>query len=208
MAEHCLFIDNLVDASGFNDRFRMELLRAFANHQELDIAIVGGGATGTQLAAELHKALDIASLYSFGEKPPKLCITLLEAGPRILPAFPEAVSEAAVRQLEAIGVTIRSSAMVSGADESGFILKDGSRVPATLRVWAAGVKAPDVTHRFDGLKLSRSGQLEVRPTLQVMDDDHIFAMGTAPSLPKARCLPRRRLRASRRIIWRVACPYG
>ncbi|RFD19058.1 NAD(P)/FAD-dependent oxidoreductase [Komagataeibacter melaceti] len=177
VAEHCLFIDNLVDANGFNDRFRMELLRAFANHQELDIAIVGGGATGTQLAAELHKALDIASLYSFGEKPPRLRITLLEAGPRILPAFPESVSEAASRQLEAIGVTVRTSAMVSGADEEGFILKDGSRVPARLRVWAAGVKAPDVTHRFDGLRLSRSGQLEVRPTLQVMDDDHIFAMG-------------------------------
>lgn len=177
VAEHCMFIDNLVDANGFNDRFRMELLRAFANHQELDIAIVGGGATGTQLAAELHKALDLASLYSFGQKPPKLRITLLEAGPRILPAFPESVSDAAVKQLEAIGVDVRAGAMVSGADENGFILKDGSRVPATLRVWAAGVKAPDVTKQFGGLKLSRSGQLEVRPTLQVMEDDNIFAMG-------------------------------
>ncbi|WP_308718936.1 NAD(P)/FAD-dependent oxidoreductase [Komagataeibacter xylinus] len=177
VAEHCLFIDNLVDANGFNDRFRMELLKAFGNNEQLDIAIVGGGATGTQLAAELHKALDLASLYSFGKKPPKLNITLLEAGPRILPAFPEAVSAAAQKELEAIGVKVQTSAMVSGADEKGFMLKDGTRIPATLRVWAAGVKAPDVTRKFGELKLSRSGQLEVRPTLQLVEDDSIFAMG-------------------------------
>ena len=177
VAEHCMFIDNLVDANGFNDRFRTELLKAFAYHRELDIAIVGGGATGTQLAAELHKALGLAALYSFGQKPPELKITLLEAGPRILPAFPEAVSEAAMKQLEAIGVTVKTSAMVSGADEHGFMLKDGSHVPATLRVWAAGVKAPDVTRKFGDIRLSRSGQLEVRPTLQIMEDDNVFAMG-------------------------------
>lgn len=177
VAEHCMFIDNLVDANGFNDRFRTELLKAFAYHRELDIAIVGGGATGTQLAAELHKALGLAALYSFGQKPPELKITLLEAGPRILPAFPEAVSEAAMKQLEAIGVVVKTSAMVSGADENGFMLKDGSHVPATLRVWAAGVKAPDVTRKFGDIRLSRSGQLEVRPTLQVTGDDNVFAMG-------------------------------
>ncbi|MFT8633999.1 NAD(P)/FAD-dependent oxidoreductase [Novacetimonas hansenii] len=177
VAEHCMFIDNLVDANGFNDRFRTELLKAFAYHRELDIAIVGGGATGTQLAAELHKALGLAALYSFGQKPPELKITLLEAGPRILPAFPEAVSEAAMKQLEAIGVVVKTSAMVSGADENGFMLKDASHVPATLRVWAAGVKAPDVTRKFGDIRLSRSGQLEVRPTLQVMGDDNVFAMG-------------------------------
>ncbi|POF63906.1 FAD-dependent oxidoreductase [Novacetimonas maltaceti] len=177
VAQHCMFIDNLVDANGFNDRFRKELLKAFAYHRELDIAIVGGGATGTQLAAELHKALGLAALYSFGQKPPELKITLLEAGPRILPAFPEAVSEAAMKQLEAIGVSVRTSAMVSGADENGFMLKDGTRIPATLRVWAAGVKAPDVTRKFGDIKLSRSGQLEVRPTLQLLEDDSVFAMG-------------------------------
>lgn len=71
--EHCLPIDNLVDANNFNEKFRMELLKAFANTSELDIAIVGGGATGTQLAAELHKALDIVdpySLHAFGRTPP------------------------------------------------------------------------------------------------------------------------------------------
>lgn len=177
VSEHCLFIDNLIEAGSFNEKFRMALLRSFADNEELNIAIVGGGATGTQLAAELHKALDFAALYSFGQKPPKLKVTLLEAGPRILPAFPEEVSIAATRQLEAIDVTVRAGAMVSGADENGFLLKDGTRVDAKLRVWAAGVKAPDVTAQFGGLKLTRSGQIEVNPSLQAMDDEFIYAVG-------------------------------
>lgn len=65
VAKHCLFINNFVESVDFNDKFRMEQLRAFGEGQPLEIAIVGGGATGTQLAAELHKALDLASLYSF-----------------------------------------------------------------------------------------------------------------------------------------------
>ncbi|MBO1326772.1 NAD(P)/FAD-dependent oxidoreductase [Acetobacter sp. TBRC 12305] len=177
VAEHCLFIDNLIEANGFNEKFRMELLRAFGANAELDIAIVGGGATGTQLAAELHKALDLVRLYSFEKNPPKLKITLLEAGPRILPAFPEQVSEAAQRELERIKVDVRTSAMVSGADEGGFTLKDGSYVPATLRVWAAGVKAPAVTAQFGGLSLNRSGQVIVQPNLCSVDDERIFAVG-------------------------------
>ncbi|QEO16839.1 NAD(P)/FAD-dependent oxidoreductase [Acetobacter vaccinii] len=177
VAEHCLFIDNLVEANGFYDKFRMELLKAYSQNSELDIAIVGGGATGTQLAAELHKALDLVRLYSFDSKPPTLKITLLEAGPRILPAFPEQVSEAAKKQLEHIHVDVRTSAMVSGADETGFTLKDGTHVPATLRVWAAGVKAPEVTQKFGGLSLNRSGQIIVQPNLRSVDDERIFAMG-------------------------------
>lgn len=177
VAEHCLFIDNLVEANGFNEKFRMELLRAYAGGAELDIAIVGGGATGTQLAAELHKALEIVGLHAFGTSPPTLRVTLLEAGPRILPAFPETVSQAAQAELERLGVTVRTSAMVCGADESGFSLKDGTRIPATLRVWAAGVKVPDVTKAYGGLSLSRTGQILVHPNLRSIDDDRIYAMG-------------------------------
>ncbi|OUJ12845.1 NAD(P)/FAD-dependent oxidoreductase [Acetobacter okinawensis] len=178
--ENCLFIDNLVEANAFNEKFRMELLKAFANTSELDIAIVGGGATGTQLAAELHKSLEIVdpvSLHAFGKEPPKLSITLLQSGARILPAFPESVSVAAQQELERIGVKVRTSARVAGADQSGFILKDGTHVPAALRVWAAGVKAPEVTQAYGGLSLNRAGQIQVKPNLCSVDDNRIFAMG-------------------------------
>lgn len=189
VAEHCLFIDNLVEANGFNEKFRMALLRAFADSEPLNIAIVGGGATGSQLAAELHHALDLAAYYSFGKKPPQLKVTLLEAGPRILPAFPEEVSEAATKQLEALNVTVRVGAMVTGADEGGFTLKDGTRVEARLRVWAAGVRAPAVTDRFDGLKCNRAGQIEVLPTLQSVEDPAIFAVGDCAFVTDAPVAP-------------------
>ncbi|MDG6095631.1 NAD(P)/FAD-dependent oxidoreductase [Acetobacter sp. AN02] len=175
--EHCLFIDSLPDATGFNDRFRMELVRAFATEDELDIAIVGGGATGTQLAAELHKALDLVTLHSFGDRRPVQKITLLEAGPRILPGFPEEVSAAATKELESLGIRVMTSAMVAGAQENGLSLKDGTFVQARLRVWAAGVKAPDATRDFDGLSLSKAGQILIKPNLQSIDDDRIFALG-------------------------------
>ncbi|NLI27513.1 MAG: NAD(P)/FAD-dependent oxidoreductase [Acetobacter sp.] len=177
VAENCLFIDNLVEANGFNEKFRMELLRAYSGDIELNIAIVGGGATGTQLAAELHKSLELTGLHSFSQTPPVLNITLLEAGPRILPAFPESVSQAAQKELERIGVKVQTNAMVSGADAEGFSLKDGTHIKADMRVWAAGVKAPEVTRSFGGLSLSRSGQILVHPNLQSIDDPAVFAMG-------------------------------
>ncbi|MFT8432651.1 MAG: NAD(P)/FAD-dependent oxidoreductase, partial [Acetobacter orientalis] len=178
--ENCLFIDNLIEANAFNEKFRMEILKSFANSSQLDIAIVGGGATGTQLAAELHKSLEIVdpvSLHAFGKKPPKLRVTLLQSGPRILPAFPESVSVAAQQELERLGVNVCTSSRVASADATGFTLKDGTHVNATLRVWAAGVKAPDVTKAYGGLSLNKSGQILVKPNLSSVDDDRIFAMG-------------------------------
>lgn len=178
--ENCLFIDNLIEANSFNEKFRMEILKSFANSSQLDIAIVGGGATGTQLAAELHKSLEIVdpvSLHAFGKKPPKLRVTLLQSGPRILPAFPASVSVAAQQELERLGVNVRTSSRVASADATGFTLKDGTHVDATLRVWAAGVKAPEVTKAYGGLSLNKSGQIVVQPNLSSIDDDRIFAMG-------------------------------
>ncbi|GAN68762.1 NAD(P)/FAD-dependent oxidoreductase [Acetobacter orleanensis] len=175
--DHCIFLDNVVEANNFNENFRHAILQAYGRGTPLDIAIVGGGATGVQLAAELHKALDIGSLYNFTPTTPEMRITLLEAGPRILPSFPDNVSEEARKQLEALNISVRTGAMVSGVDEKGFILKDGSRVDAQFRVWAAGVKAPDVTRDMDGLECARGGQLVVKPTLQTTLDDRIFAVG-------------------------------
>ncbi|MCX2561978.1 NAD(P)/FAD-dependent oxidoreductase [Acetobacter farinalis] len=175
--DHCIFLDNVVEANNFNERFRHAVLQAYGRGTPMDIAIVGGGATGVQLAAELHKALDIGSLYNFTPKTPEMRVTLLEAGPRILPSFPENVSEEAHKQLEALNISVRIGAMVSGVDEKGFILKDGSRVDAQFRVWAAGVKAPDVTREMDGLECARGGQLVVKPNLQTTLDDRIFAVG-------------------------------
>ncbi|MFH7810826.1 MULTISPECIES: NAD(P)/FAD-dependent oxidoreductase [Acetobacter] len=189
VVEHCMFLDNVVEANHFNERFRHAIIQAYGRGTPVDIAIVGGGATGVQLAAELHKALDIGALYNFTPVTPEMRVTLLEAGPRILPAFPQNVSDAAQKQLEALNIAVRTNTMVSGADESGFILKDGNRVNAQFRVWAAGVKAPDVTRDMDGLDYQRGGQLTVQANLQSTVDEHVFALGDCSFIKDAPVAP-------------------
>lgn len=106
VVEHCMFLDNVVEANNFNERFRHAIIQAYGRGTPVDIAIVGGGATGVQLAAELHKALDIGALYNFTPVTPEMRVTLLEAGPRILPAFPQNVSDAAQKQLEDLNIVV------------------------------------------------------------------------------------------------------
>ncbi len=183
--EHCIFLDTRAQA----DRFRQRLLnqclrvsRTISTDPNADalvrVAIVGGGATGVELAAELYNAaagLRHYGLEVFDES--RLKVTLIEAGPRILPALPEQLAAAAQAELEALGVRIITSAAVVEANANGIVTKAGEFIPAEMRVWAAGVKGPDVLADLDGLEASRSNQIVVRPTLQTTSDDLIFALG-------------------------------
>jgi NADH dehydrogenase len=184
VAEHCMFLD---DRSGA-DRFRNRLLdhclrvsRAMSDDPGADahvrIAIVGGGATGVELAAELYNsaaALRHYGLEVFDES--RLQITLVEAGPRILPALPERLAEAAHAELEALGVEICTEVRVTEAVPHAILTADGRRIEADLMVWAAGVRAPGNLARL-GLETSRAGQLVVQGTLQTVEDERIFAIG-------------------------------
>ena len=184
VAEHCMFLDDRVGA----DRFRNRLLdhclrvsRAMTENPSADahvrIAIVGGGATGVELAAELYNsaaALRHYGLEVFDES--RLQITLVEAGPRILPALPERLAEAAHAELEALGVEVCTEVRVTEAVPHAILTADGRRIEADLMVWAAGVKAPANLARL-GLETSRAGQLVVRDTLQTVEDERIFAIG-------------------------------
>ncbi|MBE7202850.1 MAG: FAD-dependent oxidoreductase [Parafilimonas terrae] len=182
VAEHCLTIDDLTEAEGFHAALRRHLLRALRDQDGLSVAIVGGGATGVELAAELKHAIDMLAQYGSADLPGRLRLTLIESGPRLLPAFPEKVSAAAARTLADLGVEVRVGAMVSAADEVGFALKEGGRIDATLKVWAAGVKAPDVLATVDSLERARTGGLIVGPDLRTTRDPSILALGDCASL--------------------------
>ncbi|MCJ2070759.1 NAD(P)/FAD-dependent oxidoreductase [Methylobacterium sp. J-030] len=182
VAEHCLTIDDLSEAEHFHDQFRRHLLARLDRGGRLEIAIVGGGATGVELAAELKHAIDLLSTYGSPDLPQRLRLTLIESGPRLLPAFPDKVSRAAARTLSDLAVEVRTGAMVIAADATGFTLKDGSRISAGLKVWAAGVKAPDVLAGLDGLERSRTGQLVVGPDLRTTCDPAILALGDCAGL--------------------------
>ncbi len=181
VVEHCHFIDSHDQADAFNARVRAHVVRSFAQGGDISIAIVGGGATGVELAAELSRMVDLATAYGGGDIRPRLHVTLLESGPRILGAFPEAVSLSAAAQLRALGVDVRTGAKVVAADADGYELDGGERITAALKVWAAGIRASD-NFADSGLQLNRAGQVVVGPDLLAKGEQCIFAVGDCASL--------------------------
>lgn len=192
VAAHCRFIDDLPQAEAFNRSFYEQLMRASSEGRALRVALVGGGATGVELAAELSQWLALAAGYNRSPLRPRLQLHLLESGPRLLPAFPEAVAAAARRQLQALGVTVHTGTRVVQADGNGFVLADGTRLDADLRLWAAGVKAPHGPAAEAGLATNALGQLLVNTRLQAIDDPRVLALGDCASFTppgQARPLP-------------------
>jgi NADH:ubiquinone reductase (H+-translocating) len=183
--EHCLFLEDREQA----DRFRQKLLnhclrvsRTMTTDSGADayvnVTIVGGGATGVELAAEPFNAASALKHYGlevFDES--RLRVTLVEAGPRILPALPITLAEAAHKELEALGVRVLVNTAIMEATSTGMGTRTGEVIGADLKIWAAGVRAPDVLKDIAGLETTRSNQLVVRPTLQTTRDDRIFAIG-------------------------------
>lgn len=186
--EHCLYLDSRVQA----DRFRTRLLnhclrvsRAMMNdptaNEQVRIAIVGGGATGVELAAELYNAAGALRHYGlevFDES--RLHVTLLEAGPRILPALPEKLAAAAKHELSVLGVGVRENTQVIEARPRQLITKTGEVIEADLIVWAAGVKGAEFLSEL-GLETNPRNQIMVKDTLQTTVDPNIYALGDCAS---------------------------
>lgn len=187
--EHCLALESRPDADRFRRRLLNQCLRVSrqmvadpACDASVKVVIVGGGATGVELAAELYSAADALGYYGlevFDRQ--RLQVTLLEAGPRILPMLPEKLAAAAHEELENLGVKVRPGTQVVAATTDAIHVKDGTIIPADLRVWAAGVKGADFLHEIGGLETTRNNQLLVKGTLQTTRDDRIFAIGDCAS---------------------------
>ncbi len=178
--ENCIFLDSPEQAHRFRTEMNNEFLKLHAKNGQgtVDIAIVGAGATGVELSAELHNAVKELRTYGFGDlDSSKLNVNLIEAGERILPALPPRISSAAHSELTKLGVNVRTATMVTQADKDGLTTKDGEKITAQIMVWAAGIKAPDFMKDIAGLETNRINQLVVKDTLQTTRDDNIFAIG-------------------------------
>ncbi|MGR5079516.1 NAD(P)/FAD-dependent oxidoreductase [Photobacterium swingsii] len=186
--DNCIFLDSPEQAHRFRTEMNDQFLKLHANKEQktVDIAIVGAGATGVELSAELHNAVKELQNYGFGDlDSSRLNVNLVEAGERILPALPPRISSAAHSELTKLGVNVRTATMVIKADESGLTTKDGEHIPAQIMVWAAGIKAPDFMKDIAGLETNRINQLVVKPTLQTTRDDDIYAIGDLASCEQA-----------------------
>jgi NADH dehydrogenase len=183
--EHTISLNATEDA----ERFRLRLLRLMAGaqqsrvdgvdqHAALDIVIIGGGATGVELAAELREASGVYATYGFSRLQVQrdVRITLLEGAPRILAPLPERVSQAALDLLAKRGIRVVTDCRVAQIGADYVLDSQGRRYPASLCVWAAGIRAPEMLSAL-GLPVNKGGQLEVDAQLALAGAPGVYALG-------------------------------
>ena len=188
--EHALKLESADDARRFNRRLVNACVRAHSQSaplrpDQLQLAIIGAGATGVELAAELHRTT--RELVAFGldriDPDKDIRLNLIEAAERVLPALPAALSQATEGLLRELGVAVHTGAKVAEVRADGVVLADGRVLPAELVVWAAGIQAPAFLADLAGLESNRLRQLVVRSTLQTTRDDDVFALGDCAACP-------------------------
>ncbi|PZP35630.1 MAG: FAD-dependent oxidoreductase [Roseateles depolymerans] len=188
-AEHSISLNGPADAERF--RLRMlklltvaELQKQQGDSRGVDIVIIGGGATGVELAAELREAGAVHARYGFRhlDRHHDVRITLIEGSARILEPLPEKVSAAAARLLGERHVRLRTNCRVVNIQPGAIETADGSTLRADIVVWAAGIKPPPFVKEL-GLPVNRGGQLVVNERLAVEGHEGIYALGDCAACP-------------------------
>jgi NADH dehydrogenase len=185
--EHCRFLDTRQQA----DAFQRALLGRYLKAQTADVppadalrvAIVGGGATGVELAAELHHVARRLVAYGFDRIDPDrdVRLVLVEAADRLLPSAPERVSKLALEELTGLGIEVHTGTAVTRVTDEGLETKEGT-IPAGVSVWAAGIQAPEFLSGL-GLETDRIGRLVVGPDLATTRDPAVYALGDCTACP-------------------------
>lgn len=182
--EHCVFLDDHQQADQLQQRILRDFLRAQMQMEplapgQLHTAIVGAGATGVELAAELHRAARGFIAYGMDriDLEKDISITLVEAADSVLPALPPRLQEATEKQLEKLGIELFTGEQVVEVTKDQIRTKSGRVIDAEIKIWCAGVRGPDFIDKLDGLKVNRAHQIEVDETLMAVGDMDIFAIG-------------------------------
>ncbi|MGV3580668.1 MAG: NAD(P)/FAD-dependent oxidoreductase [Methylophilus sp.] len=188
--EYSIALDTQAQAQKFHRYLHNALLRAQTQSEplkpgQLEVAIVGAGATGVELAAELHNTTRELAAYGLDkiDADRDVKISLIEAGERILPALPAKMSLSVDVELRKLRVNVFTGERVTEVSDKGITTHSGRFIPAELVVWAAGIKAPDFLKDIDGLETNRINQLVVKQNLQTTNDDNIFAFGDCAACP-------------------------
>jgi NADH dehydrogenase len=190
VAEHAISLDTLQDAERFHRRLLAACVRADAESGDghpvgVSIVIIGAGATGVELAAEIRHTTGVQASYGLEHLDPAKDIRLnvVEAAPRILPQLSERVAEAATGLLQKLDVEVHVGERVTGVEPGAVHTASGATYAADLVVWSAGIKAPEWLTRLDGLETGGGNQLVVAATLQTTRDPDIFAFGDCAACP-------------------------
>jgi len=181
--DNCLFLDTTSQAEVFQKHLIESYIKAHTQDKplaegQLDIAIVGAGATGIELSAQLHEVSHVLTAFGLDEvKPENVNISIIEAANRVLPGLPENLSESTAVELEKLGVSLHTGERVIEVTEDEIKTESGNNIKAAMKVWAAGIKAPEFLKDIDGLETNWINQLVVKQTLQTTLDDDIYAIG-------------------------------
>jgi len=184
--ENCYVLDKYEDCRRFQQDFLHQLMRLQEKQQqELSIGIVGGGATGVELAAELQFACQQALNYKHQDpaRGYQIDIQIIEAAPRLLAGLPEKISTATQQELQKRQIKVLTDEQVSEITAKTIHTKSGKAISASLKVWAAGIKADPLLTSL-GLETNQRNQLIVKPTLQTTLDENIFALGDCAACPQ------------------------
>ena len=147
----------------------------------MTFVIIGGGATGVEMAGALAEISRVALSGEFRHiEPREARIILIEGMPHVLPTYPPDLSDKAKRQLEGLGVEVRTGTRVTDVDEGGVLI-GAERLTARTVVWAAGVQASPLARSL-GVPLDRAGRVQVRPDLTVPGRDDVFVIGDLAAL--------------------------
>jgi len=175
-------LKHIADATEIRRRFLLAFERAEVVEDEatrarlLTFVIIGGGATGVEMAGAIAEVAQRTLRHDFRRIDPRNSrIVLIEAGPRLLPTFPEALSHYAERSLRSMGVNVALNRKVTGCDAKGVAV-DGGRIEAATVMWAAGVVASPAA-QWIGAAHDRAGRIKVNPDLSVPGHPEIFAIG-------------------------------
>lgn len=188
-ADHALTLDSVPQAETFRKRFISSCMQASSRRTAggdaqaaVNIVIVGGGATGVELAAELIHTVHTLAEYNVHSLDPArdVRIRIIERGERLLPPLPPAVSKRAARHLRALGVEVCTGTTVARVDADAVIDSAGRRHASDITMWAAGIEGPDIATTL-GLALNRLKQIAVAPDLQTEGDADVFAIGDCSS---------------------------
>ncbi len=188
--EYTFSLDDAQEAEQFHRRLVHLYLRAnYAPPEQrpesINVVIVGGGATGVELAAELRSATRVLTAFGLDniDADSFLRLTILNMDPRLLLQLPEQISDAVTEELGRLGVAVRNSEQVVKVAPDHLETKSGGHYPADLVVWAGGVKAADYLKNLDDLETNKHNQIVVTERLQTTRDPRVLAMGDCAAAP-------------------------
>ena len=188
--EFAVALDTQDQAERFHQKLHNSILRAQTQKGsvqpgQLEVVIVGGGATGVELAAELHKATREMTAYGLDRVNPDrdISIYLVEVSNRLLPALPPKISASVESELRKLNVKLFLGERVTKVTKEGIETQSGKKILSSLVVWAAGIKAPEFLSQIKDIETNSIHQIKVESTLQSTSDANIFAFGDCAACP-------------------------